>query len=141
VSQLYFQAWGYSIKALDHRALNRAVIHEPSYFISAQKVGLFVMSKPISYYLSIEPPIDLQKLEKYSFYANVCIAQDLIDISSTRRLDPIREAAKLKALEFFGGEKPQDILDMPVTERIQLAAAILITACDRAIENGEIISI
>jgi hypothetical protein len=98
------------------------------------------MSKPISYYLSSKPPFPLESITQYSHYAQICMAQDLLTLVSTRRIGEDEEFCIVKGLAVFFKTDMETINDIPVTEKIQLAAAILLTACDQMTENGEILT-
>lgn len=98
------------------------------------------MSKPISYYLSSKPPFPLESIERYSHYAQICMAQDLLSLVSTRRVNDDEQICIVKSLATFFGTNMDAIEDIPVTDKIQLAAAILMVACDQLTEKGEILT-
>jgi hypothetical protein len=89
------------------------------------------MSKPISYYLSSKPPFPLESITKYPHHIQICRVQDLLSLVNTPRLQDNEEFCMVKGLATFFETDMETITDIPVTEKIQLAAAILMTACDQ----------
>jgi hypothetical protein len=98
------------------------------------------MSKPISYYLSSKPPFPLESITQYSHYAQISMAQDLLALVSIRCIRDDTEYSIVKSLAVFFKTDMETINDIPATDKIQLAAAILMTACDQMTENGEILT-
>ena len=98
------------------------------------------MSKPISYYLSGKPPFPLESIERCDPEHQIQFATGLLNIALEKLYPESLERDMIDHLAQASNTTADVIDEIPPTEKIQLAAAILMVGCDQMIENGQILT-
>jgi hypothetical protein len=88
------------------------------------------MSKPISYYLSSDPPFPLESIERCSVDERIGAAHGLLDLACLGFEGKKRKYSALIRVAAAFKTSLDSINSMTFNEKIQLAAAILMVATD-----------
>jgi hypothetical protein len=103
--------------------------------------GLFLMSKHIGYYLSHKSLIDLDPIDALAPEAKIDLARNLLNLAALRSGQKIEGIALSGQVARFTKAELHQIEAMTGYEKIRLAGATLITACDEmSIEREETIA-
>jgi hypothetical protein len=103
--------------------------------------GLFLMSKHIGYYLSQKSSIDLDPIDTLTPQSKTDLARALLNLANLHTGQRIEGIALSQQIAKMTAASPQEIAGMSDYEKIRLAGAVLITACDEmSIEREELIA-